>query len=146
MEVRSTDTQPEVGSDTTTTPTPCELHHTSTQTEEGSATTTTPTPTPRELHQASTQTEEEEEGEEELVESPPLSPIPPAEGCDRMLFSGSFPIPSDPARLAERIRRSRSQMSAAYDDTEYEPYGLPEVVMKGQCVCGGCVCVCVCVR
>ncbi|XP_062332027.1 centromere protein F [Osmerus eperlanus] len=103
-----------------------EVRSTATQTEEGSATT----PTPHELHQASTQTEEEED-EEELVDSPPLSPIPPAEGCDRLLFSGSFPIPSDPARLAERIRRSRSQMSAAYDDTEYEPYGLPEVVMKG---------------
>ena len=74
------------------------------------------------------------------MDSPPLSPITPAEGCDRLLFSGSFPIPSDPARLAERIRRSRSQMSAAYDDTEYEPYGLPEVVMKGQCVGGGVEC------
>ncbi|XP_046878739.1 centromere protein F [Hypomesus transpacificus] len=142
MEVRSTAIQTEEGSAPTPTPhelhhtssqteegsapTPHELHHTSSQTEEGSATT----PTPHELHHTSTQTEEEED-EEELVDSPPLSPITPAEGCDRLLFSGSFPIPSDPARLAERIRRSRSQMSAAYDDTEYEPYGLPEVVMKG---------------
>ncbi|KAM7389877.1 hypothetical protein PAMP_023824 [Pampus punctatissimus] len=51
------------------------------------------------------------------------------QGC--MLFSSSFPIPADPARLAERIRRNRTQLSAAFDDTEYEPYGLPEVVMKG---------------
>lgn len=48
------------------------------------------------------------------------------------VFSGSFPLPADPARLAERIRHSRSQLSAAFDDTEYEPYGLPEVVMKGE--------------
>ncbi|KAM9740399.1 uncharacterized protein ACNS7B_011852 isoform 1-T1 [Menidia menidia] len=86
-------------------------------------------------HRAPTkQTEEEEGAEEELVESPPVSPIPVSdkvESGDRMLFSGSFPIPADPARLAERIRRNRTQLSAAYDDTEYEPYGLPEVVMKG---------------
>ncbi|XP_044061055.1 centromere protein F isoform X2 [Siniperca chuatsi] len=86
-----------------------------------------------ELHCAYTQTEEEEE-EEELVESPPVSPVPLSKGADledKMLFSGSFPIPADPARLAERIRRNRTQLSAAFDDTEYEPYGLPEVVMKG---------------
>lgn len=78
-----------------------------------------------------TQTEEEEEGS---VDSPPLSPVQlsaAATSGDKMLFSGSFPIPADPARLAERIRRNRTQMSAAFDDTEYEPYGLPEVVMKG---------------
>lgn len=83
---------------------------------------------------ANTQTEEEEENEEELVDSPPVSPVPLPEGAaaeDKMLFSGSFPIPADPARLAERIRRNRTQLSAAFDDTEYEPYGLPEVVMKG---------------
>lgn len=59
---------------------------------------------------------------------------PPAWGLEpgnQVLFSGSFPIPADPARLAERIRRNRTQLSAAFDDTEYEPYGLPEVVMKG---------------
>lgn len=88
-----------------------------------------------ELQCAYTQTEEEEEEEEEeLVESPPVSPVPVSEGAelgDKMLFSGSFPIPADPARLAERIRRNRTQLSAAFDDTEYEPYGLPEVVMKG---------------
>ncbi|XP_062249682.1 centromere protein F isoform X3 [Platichthys flesus] len=95
-------------------------------------------PTASELHCAYTQTEEEEEEEEEqelvLVESPPASLIPSSEGLksrDKMLFSGSFPIPSDPARLAERIRRNRTQLSAAFDDTEYEPYGLPEVVMRG---------------
>ncbi|CAN9515072.1 unnamed protein product [Ophioblennius macclurei] len=84
-----------------------------------------------------TQTEEEEEEEEdgdELVESPPMSPVVPPEGGESdsgMLFASSFPIPADPARLAERIRRNRTQLSAAFDDTEYEPYGLPEVVMKG---------------
>ncbi|XP_051276841.1 centromere protein F isoform X2 [Dicentrarchus labrax] len=93
-------------------------------------------PTASELHCAYTQTEEqeEEEEEEELVESPPVSPVQLSDGVqlgDKMLFSGSFPIPADPARLAERIRRNRTQLSAAFDDTEYEPYGLPEVVMKG---------------
>lgn len=71
-----------------------------------------------------------EEENDECTESPPLSPAPTSE-TERLLFSGSFPIPANPAHLAERIRRSRSRMSAAYDDTEYEPYGLPEVVMKG---------------
>lgn len=94
-------------------------------------------PTASELHCAYTQTEEEEEEEEddeELVDSPPVSPVPlsgVAESGDKMLFTSSFPIPADPARLAERIRRNRTQLSAAFDDTEYEPYGLPEVVMKG---------------
>lgn len=89
------------------------------------------------LVSAATQTEEEGDGgvEEELVESPPLSPVLPSpagtEADARMLLAGSFPIPADPARLAERIRRNRTQLSAAFDDTEYEPYGLPEVVMKG---------------
>lgn len=86
----------------------------------------------------STQTEEAaDDKEEDLVESPPVSPVPLTEGAesgDKILFSGSFPIPADPARLAERIRRNRTQMSAAFDDTEYEPYGLPEVVMKGTLV------------
>lgn len=90
-----------------------------------------------ELLCAYTQTEEEEEeDEEELVESPPVSPVALSEGAqfaDKVLLSGSFPIPADPARLAERIRRNRTQLSAAFDDTEYEPYGLPEVVMKGNC-------------
>lgn len=86
------------------------------------------------LVSAATQTVEGDgrvEEEEESVESPPLSPVqlPPADG--RTLLAGSFPIPADPARLAERIRRNRTQLSAAFDDTEYEPYGLPEVVMKG---------------
>ncbi|XP_039975503.1 trichohyalin isoform X2 [Xiphias gladius] len=95
-------------------------------------------PTASELHCAYTQTEEGEEeeevDEEELLDSPPVSPVPLFEGAesrDKMLFSSSFPIPADPARLAERIRRNRTQLSAAFDDTEYEPYGLPEVVMKG---------------
>lgn len=86
---------------------------------------------PQSVH---TQTEEEDD-EDASVESPPVSP--PAWGPEpgnQMLFSGSFPIPADPARLAERIRRNRTQLSAAFDDTEYEPYGLPEVVMKGSVV------------
>ncbi|XP_023184472.1 centromere protein F-like [Xiphophorus maculatus] len=83
---------------------------------------------------AATQTEQDFSDEEESVESPPVSPVSSAEKMEageKMLLSGSFPIPSDPARLAERIRRNRTQLSAAFDDTEYEPYGLPEVVMKG---------------
>ncbi|XP_068445039.1 centromere protein F [Clinocottus analis] len=90
------------------------------------------TPTTSDLHCAYTQTEEEDE--EELMDSPPVSSVPSSEGAglgDKVLFTGSFPIPTDPARLAERIRRNRTQLSAAFDDTEYEPYGLPEVVMKG---------------
>lgn len=77
--------------------------------------------------------EEEEEEEDELTDSPCPSPEQAAE-CEKLLRSSSFPIPANPAHLAERIRRNRSRMSAAYDDTEYEPYGLPEVVMKGQSV------------
>eukprot|EP00066_Takifugu_rubripes_P019536 XP_011608802.1 PREDICTED: centromere protein F-like [Takifugu rubripes] len=83
---------------------------------------------------AYTQTEDEEEEEDEdvSVESPPASsPAWMPESGNPVLFSGAFPIPADPARLAERIRRNRTQLSAAFDDTEYEPYGLPEVVMKG---------------
>ncbi|XP_036424481.1 centromere protein F-like isoform X2 [Colossoma macropomum] len=87
------------------------------------------------LTHASTQTQVEEvkqpEAEDfESVDSPSSSPVPPPE-TEKLLFSGAFPIPANPAHLAERIRRNRSRMSAAYDDTEYEPYGLPEVVMKG---------------
>ncbi|XP_035988340.1 centromere protein F-like [Fundulus heteroclitus] len=80
---------------------------------------------------AATQTEADVDDEDESVESPPVSSAEKAEAGDKMLLSGSFPIPADPARLAERIRRNRTQLSAAFDDTEYEPYGLPEVVMKG---------------
>nr|XP_029518399.1 uncharacterized protein LOC115130944 isoform X1 [Oncorhynchus nerka] len=102
-----------------------DVSSTSSQTEEGRETGALP-----ETHHVYTQTEEEE-NDEEPTESPPVSPVQMSEAeGDRMLFSGSFPIPADPARLAERIRRTRTQMSAAYDDTEYEPYGLPEVVMK----------------
>ncbi|XP_017263922.1 centromere protein F isoform X2 [Kryptolebias marmoratus] len=80
---------------------------------------------------ASTQTEEDSEDDEESVDSPPVSVPQETKSGDKMLLSSSFPIPADPARLAERIRRNRTQLSAAFDDTEYEPYGLPEVVMKG---------------
>ncbi|KAK3535781.1 hypothetical protein QTP70_021090 [Hemibagrus guttatus] len=76
------------------------------------------------------QPEKEDEQSDECTESPTLSPSPTSE-TEKLLLCGSFPIPANPARLAERIRRNRSRMSAAYDDTEYEPYGLPEVVMKG---------------
>ncbi|KAF7667601.1 hypothetical protein LDENG_00053480 [Lucifuga dentata] len=83
-----------------------------------------------ERHHVYTQTEKEED--EELAVSPSISLTPLSEAMgDKMLFSSNFPIPADPARLAERIRRNRTQLSAAFDDTEYEPYGLPEVVMKG---------------
>lgn len=82
---------------------------------------------------AGTQTDtHQKKYDSDATDSPPLSPTPASETTER-LFSGSFPIPANPAHLAERIRRNRSRMSAAYDDTEYEPYGLPEVVMKGVC-------------
>ncbi|KAK9518196.1 hypothetical protein VZT92_023508 [Zoarces viviparus] len=87
-------------------------------------------PANSDLRCAYTQTEEEDESGDPR----PASVVPSPEGAelrDRVLFSSSFPIPTDPARLAERIRRNRTQLSAAFDDTEYEPYGLPEVVMKG---------------
>ncbi|KAM9377924.1 uncharacterized protein KZ484_010203 isoform 2-T2 [Pholidichthys leucotaenia] len=79
-----------------------------------------------------TQTEEEEDVKD-TVDHPPVCPVPLSEGAESRdkLFSGSFPIPTDPVHLAERIRRNRTQLSAAFDDTEYEPYGLPEVVKKG---------------
>lgn len=80
------------------------------------------------------QAEEEEEEEDEVMDSPCPSPEAAAES-EKKLLSSAFPIPANPVHLAERIRRNRNRMSAAYDDTEYEPYGLPEVVMKGQTVC-----------
>ncbi|XP_061541517.1 centromere protein F [Phycodurus eques] len=87
-----------------------------------------------ERHCVHTQTDAETEENELDDASPHITKTPPsarpATG-DKMLFSSSFPIPADPVRLAERIRRNRTQLSAAFDDTEYEPYGLPEVVMKG---------------
>ncbi|KAG5853084.1 hypothetical protein ANANG_G00069360 [Anguilla anguilla] len=94
-----------------------EIKHSSTQTE------------PAEIQDEDPNTSNEEL--EQNSYSPPLSPMLAPEGGTGPLFSGSFPIPADPARLAERIRRNRSRISAAFDDTEYEPYGLPEVVMKG---------------
>ncbi|XP_040028905.2 uncharacterized protein LOC120817121 isoform X2 [Gasterosteus aculeatus] len=87
-------------------------------------------PTTSDLRCAYTQTEENEQ--EDLVDPPPVSAAASLGGAElRDVFLGSFPIPADPARLAERIRRNRTQLSAAFDDTEYEPYGLPDVVMKG---------------
>ncbi|XP_055015263.1 centromere protein F isoform X2 [Boleophthalmus pectinirostris] len=86
---------------------------------------------PHEVHCTHTQTELMEEEAE--MESPSVSPVPFDETHQPkdVMLTASFPIPADPARLAERIRRNRTQLSAAFDDTEYEPYGLPEVVMKG---------------
>ncbi|XP_043931320.1 centromere protein F-like [Protopterus annectens] len=40
-------------------------------------------------------------------------------------------LTEEPAKIAARIEKTRNQVSVAYDDNEYEPYGLPEVVMKG---------------
>ncbi len=71
----------------------------------------------------------EDKGDKEPADSPPLS-LTPQSVTNQLLVSSVFPV-NDPAHLAERIRQNRSRMSAAYDETEYEPYGLPEVVMKG---------------
>ncbi|XDV37668.1 hypothetical protein PO909_007233 [Leuciscus waleckii] len=72
---------------------------------------------------------EQDEVEKESADSPPLS-LAPQTVTNQLFLSSVFPM-SDPAHLAERIRQNRNRMSAAYDETEYEPYGLPEVVMKG---------------
>ncbi|XP_016305703.1 centromere protein F-like isoform X2 [Sinocyclocheilus anshuiensis] len=71
----------------------------------------------------------QDKGDKEPADSPPLSLIPQSV-TNQLLLSSVFPM-NNPAHLAERIRQSHSRMSAAYDETEYEPYGLPEVVMKG---------------
>ncbi|XP_016431752.1 centromere protein F isoform X2 [Sinocyclocheilus rhinocerous] len=71
----------------------------------------------------------EDKGHKEPADSPPLAPTPQSV-TKQLLLSSAFPM-NDPAHLAERIRQNRSRMSVAYDETEYEPYGLPEVVMKG---------------
>ncbi|XP_061140351.1 centromere protein F [Syngnathus typhle] len=85
-----------------------------------------------ERHCVHTQTVTEKKGSDDVSpHQPQAAPSAGRETGDKMLFSTSFPIPADPVRLAERIRRNRMQLSAAFDDTEYEPYGLPEVVMKG---------------
>ncbi|XP_062892216.1 centromere protein F-like isoform X1 [Mobula hypostoma] len=47
---------------------------------------------------------------------------------------GELAMRINPAELATRIRRSRqfrNHLSVAFDETEYEPYGLPDVVQKG---------------
>ncbi|XP_059372174.1 centromere protein F isoform X1 [Carassius carassius] len=71
----------------------------------------------------------EDKGDKQPADSPPISPTPQPL-TNQLLLSSTFPM-NNPAHLAERIRQNRSRMSAAYDETEYEPYGLPEVVMKG---------------
>ncbi|XP_016381082.1 centromere protein F-like [Sinocyclocheilus rhinocerous] len=71
----------------------------------------------------------QDKGDKEPADSPPLS-LTPQSVTNQLLLSSMFPM-NNPAHLAERIRQNRSRMSAAYDETEYEPYGLPEVVMKG---------------
>ncbi|XP_069501241.1 early endosome antigen 1-like [Ambystoma mexicanum] len=45
--------------------------------------------------------------------------------------SPAWILRESPEDLAKRLQRQRDKMSVAYDETEYEPYGLPEVVMKG---------------
>ncbi|KAI7801238.1 centromere protein F [Triplophysa rosa] len=110
-----------------------EVQSVSTQTEEsGELSDTT---VKRSLVHTGTQTDnvpletDEDEGHEGPADSPPLSRTLQSV-TNQLLLSKAFPM-SDPAHLAERIRQNRNRMSAAYDDTEYEPYGLPEVVMKG---------------
>ncbi len=71
----------------------------------------------------------EDKRDKEPADSPPLS-LTSQSVTNQLLLSSVFPM-NDPAHLAERILQNRSRMSAAYDETEYEPYGLPEVVMKG---------------
>lgn len=111
-----------------------EVQSVSTQTEEsGELSDTT---VKRSLVHTGTQTDtvqletDEEEGHEGPADSVPLSRTLQTV-TNQLLLSKAFPM-SDPAHLAERIRQNRNRMSAAYDDTEYEPYGLPEVVMKGE--------------
>lgn len=111
-EVQSVSTQTEESAELTDTTAKCSLVHTSTQTDNVQLQT------------------DEDEGHEEPADSPPLSPTLQSV-TNQLLLSKAFPM-SDPAHLAERIRQNRNRMSAAYDDTEYEPYGLPEVVMKGE--------------
>ncbi|XP_034036763.1 centromere protein F isoform X4 [Thalassophryne amazonica] len=111
---------------------PSKIRTASTQTEE--CVYPLSAPTAPEVHHSYTQTEEEHKEDNELTESPTASPVPLSEATnigDKMLLSSTFPIPADLACLAERIRRNRTQLSAAFDDTEYELYGLPEDVMKG---------------
>ncbi|XP_056625653.1 centromere protein F isoform X2 [Triplophysa dalaica] len=110
-----------------------EVQSVSTQTEESEE--LSDTTVKRSLVHTGTQTDtvqletDEEEGHEGSAESVPLSRTLQTV-TNQLLLSKAFPM-SDPAHLAERIRQNRNRMSAAYDDTEYEPYGLPEVVMKG---------------
>ncbi|XP_039504714.1 centromere protein F isoform X2 [Pimephales promelas] len=106
-----------------------EMKNVSTQTEESRELDLRDKHSP--IH-ACTQTDGEQletEQDEDGKDSPPLS-LAPQITTNQPLLSSMFPI-SDPAHLAERIRQNRTRMSAAYDQTEYEPYGLPEVVMKG---------------
>lgn len=108
-EAYSVSTQTEDSGEMNVTTMKCSLFHISTQTDD--------------VHL------EIEEGEEPTG-SPPVSPTVQSV-TNQLLLSKAFPM-SDPAHLAQRIRQNRNRMSAAYDDTEYEPYGLPEVVMKGK--------------
>ncbi|KAK7140982.1 hypothetical protein R3I93_015203 [Phoxinus phoxinus] len=106
-----------------------EVKSVSTQTEESRELDLTDQPSPVNV---CTQTDGEQLETEQVEvdkDSPPLS-LAPQTVTNQLLLSSVFPM-SDPAHLAERIRQNRNRMSAAYDETEYEPYGLPEVVMKG---------------
>ncbi|KAG7276946.1 hypothetical protein CRUP_010266, partial [Coryphaenoides rupestris] len=59
---------------------------------------------------ACTQTQEVEVMVAEEAGEAAAAAAPPTSGRSRgMVFSGSFPLPADPARLAERIRHNRSQ-------------------------------------
>lgn len=84
-----------------------------------------------ERHHAYTQTEGEEGKGSSSAPVSPSPALPAPSSLAGLAGTSTFPIPADPAQLAERILRNRTQLSAAFDDTEYEPYGLPEVVMKG---------------
>ncbi|XP_032871315.1 centromere protein F-like isoform X3 [Amblyraja radiata] len=73
-----------------------------------------------------------ERDQAETSRRPPLHGQP--RGPSAGLNPAALAMKIDPAQLAERIRRSRQfrqHLSVAYDETEYVPYGLPDVVQKG---------------
>ncbi|XP_078284251.1 uncharacterized protein LOC144609627 [Rhinoraja longicauda] len=73
----------------------------------------------------------EEDQAETSRRSPPLGrPRGPSAG----LNPAELAMRINPAQLAERIRNSRQfrqHLSVAFDETDYEPLGLPDVVQKG---------------
>ncbi|RXN29258.1 centromere F-like isoform X1 [Labeo rohita] len=106
-----------------------EVKSVSTQTEESQELILGERPPPIHAYSQTDGEQPETVKDKEPADSPPLSTTPQTV-TNQLLLSSVFPM-NDPAHLAERIRQNRSRMSAAYDETEYEPYGLPEVVMKG---------------